>query len=133
MIKGSEAQKQRPHELLWMLCFDEKSISSCIAIHWWRECVVYFFPVQTRTFIFTCSIAHHSTIYIRAAETAASTKLFQAKLSSKKSAWGPWFFFVKLQQQNVVDITPFGGSDLYCFDGVWYSRSTRTTIECGDS
>ena len=27
-IKGSEAQKQRPHELLWMLWFDEKSISS---------------------------------------------------------------------------------------------------------
>ena len=27
MIKGSEVQKQRPHELLWMLWFDEKSIS----------------------------------------------------------------------------------------------------------
>ena len=27
-MKGSEAQKQRPHELLWMLWFDEKSISS---------------------------------------------------------------------------------------------------------
>ena len=27
MIKGSEAQKQRPYELLWMLRFDEKSIS----------------------------------------------------------------------------------------------------------
>ena len=27
-IKGSEAQKQRPNELLWMLWFDEKSISS---------------------------------------------------------------------------------------------------------
>ena len=26
MIKESEAQKQRPHELLWMLWFDEKSI-----------------------------------------------------------------------------------------------------------
>ena len=26
-IKGSEAQKQRPHELLWMLWFDEKSLS----------------------------------------------------------------------------------------------------------
>ena len=25
-IKGSEAQKQRPDELLWMLWFDEKSI-----------------------------------------------------------------------------------------------------------
>ena len=28
MIKGSETQKQRPHELLWMLWFDEKSISN---------------------------------------------------------------------------------------------------------
>ena len=28
MIKESEAQKQRPHELLWMLWFDEKSISN---------------------------------------------------------------------------------------------------------
>ena len=27
-IKGSEAQKQRPHELLWMLWFDEKNISN---------------------------------------------------------------------------------------------------------
>ena len=27
-IKESEAQKQRPHELLWMLWFDEKSIFS---------------------------------------------------------------------------------------------------------
>ena len=27
MIKGSEAQKQRPDELLWMLRFDEKSTS----------------------------------------------------------------------------------------------------------
>ena len=26
-IKGSEAQKQRPDELLWMLWFDEKNIS----------------------------------------------------------------------------------------------------------
>ena len=26
-MKGSEAQKQRPYELLWMLRFDEKSIS----------------------------------------------------------------------------------------------------------
>ena len=25
-IKGSEVQKQRPHKLLWMLWFDEKSI-----------------------------------------------------------------------------------------------------------
>ena len=28
MIKGSDAQKQRPDELLWMLWFDEKSISN---------------------------------------------------------------------------------------------------------
>ena len=28
MIKGSEVQKERPHELLWMLWFDEKSMSS---------------------------------------------------------------------------------------------------------
>ena len=28
MIKGSEAQKQKPYELLWMLWFDEKSISN---------------------------------------------------------------------------------------------------------
>ena len=28
-IKGSEALKQSPHELLWMLWFDEKSISNC--------------------------------------------------------------------------------------------------------
>ena len=28
MIKGSEAQKQRAYELLWMLWFDEKSISN---------------------------------------------------------------------------------------------------------
>ena len=27
-IKGSEVQKQRPHELLWMLWFDEKNISN---------------------------------------------------------------------------------------------------------
>ena len=27
-IKGSEAQKQRPYELLWILWFDEKSISN---------------------------------------------------------------------------------------------------------
>ena len=27
-IKGSEAQKQRLHELLWMLRFDEKSVSN---------------------------------------------------------------------------------------------------------
>ena len=27
-IKGSEVQKQRPHELLWMLWFDGKSISN---------------------------------------------------------------------------------------------------------
>ena len=27
-IQGSEAQKQRPHELLWMLWFDKKSISN---------------------------------------------------------------------------------------------------------
>ena len=27
-IKGPEAQKPKPHELLWMLWFDEKSISS---------------------------------------------------------------------------------------------------------
>ena len=27
-IKGSEAQKQRPHKLLWMLWFDKKSISN---------------------------------------------------------------------------------------------------------
>ena len=27
-IKGSAAQKQRPHQLLWMLWFDEKSISN---------------------------------------------------------------------------------------------------------
>ena len=26
-MKGSEAQKQRPDELLWMLWFDEKNIS----------------------------------------------------------------------------------------------------------
>ena len=28
MIKGSEAQKQRQHELLWMLWIEEKSISN---------------------------------------------------------------------------------------------------------
>ena len=28
LIKGSEAQKQRLHEFLWMLWFDEKSISN---------------------------------------------------------------------------------------------------------
>ena len=28
MIKGSDAQKQMPHKLLWMLWFDEKSISN---------------------------------------------------------------------------------------------------------
>ena len=27
-IKGSEAQKQRPNKILWMLWFDKKSISS---------------------------------------------------------------------------------------------------------
>ena len=27
-IKGSEAQKQRPHELIWILWFDKKSISN---------------------------------------------------------------------------------------------------------
>ena len=32
-IKGSEAQKQRPHEFLWMLWFDEKSISN-LGIGW---------------------------------------------------------------------------------------------------
>ena len=29
-IKGSEAQKQRPYELLWMLWFDRKSISNVL-------------------------------------------------------------------------------------------------------
>ena len=30
-IKGSEAQKQRLHKLLWMLWFDQKSISNLLA------------------------------------------------------------------------------------------------------
>ena len=35
-IKESEAQKQRWHELLWMLWFDEKSISSDTTwFRWW--------------------------------------------------------------------------------------------------
>ena len=32
-MKGSEAQKQRPHELLWMLWFDEKSISNVVLFY----------------------------------------------------------------------------------------------------
>ena len=31
IVKGSEAQKQRPDKLLWMLWFDEKSILSLAA------------------------------------------------------------------------------------------------------
>ena len=31
-IKGSEAQKQWPHKLLWMLRFDEKSISNVVIL-----------------------------------------------------------------------------------------------------
>ena len=33
-IKGSEAGKQRPHELLWMLWFDEKSISNLVPLQY---------------------------------------------------------------------------------------------------
>ena len=29
---GAHAQKQRPYKLLWMLQFDEKSISNCICM-----------------------------------------------------------------------------------------------------
>ena len=32
-IKGSEAQKQRPNEIVWMLWFDEKSISNVYTYH----------------------------------------------------------------------------------------------------
>ena len=32
-MKGSEAQKQRPHKLLWMLWFDEKSVSSILTYY----------------------------------------------------------------------------------------------------
>ena len=40
MIKGSEAQKQRPHKLLWMLWFDEKNISNwCIWL--FRSCYAH--------------------------------------------------------------------------------------------
>ena len=39
-IKGSEAQKQRPHKLLWMLWFDEKNISNwCIWL--FRSCYAH--------------------------------------------------------------------------------------------
>ena len=44
-IKGSEVQKQRPHKLLWMLRFDEKSIPSAPPSSKWcacREVLGYF-------------------------------------------------------------------------------------------
>ena len=43
-IEGSEAQNQRPHELLWMLWFDEKSISNLdrsIKQPPWNGCQVF--------------------------------------------------------------------------------------------
>ena len=37
-MKGSEAQKQRPHKLLWMLWFDEKSVSSILTYYIENRC-----------------------------------------------------------------------------------------------
>ena len=42
MIKGSGVQKQKPHELLWMLWFDGKSISkehwkAAAALQWYTQ------------------------------------------------------------------------------------------------
>ena len=39
MIKGSEAQKQRSHKLLWMLWFDEKTIPNVA----YRACIFFGF------------------------------------------------------------------------------------------
>ena len=42
MVKGSEAEKQRPHELLWMLWFDEKSISNVRTTYASKEVILKF-------------------------------------------------------------------------------------------
>ena len=61
MIKGSETQKQRLHELLWMLWFDEKSISNVLILlsrlgeHISRLCNHYWVSVPIRAnFFYQC-------------------------------------------------------------------------------
>ena len=49
MIKGSEAQKQRPYELLWMLWFDEKSISKLVTFQ--TACMYFIINIQLKHMI----------------------------------------------------------------------------------
>ena len=42
MIKGSEAQKQKPYKLLWMLWFDEKSISNVYRFSYVSFTILFF-------------------------------------------------------------------------------------------
>ena len=54
-MKGSEAQKHRPHELLWMLCFDEKSksrVSICPPPFTPFSATPVYYQVKTRSFWF---------------------------------------------------------------------------------
>ena len=49
MSKGSEAQKQRPYELLWMLWFDEKSISKLVTFQ--TACMYFIINIQLKHMI----------------------------------------------------------------------------------
>ena len=49
-MKGSEAQKQRPCKLLWMLWFDEKSISKVHTI--FRRSSLYYVTLMSTTSLF---------------------------------------------------------------------------------
>ena len=52
-IKGSKAQKQRPHKLLWMLWFDEKSTSN---IKTYSSLSVIYIIAEVHTVIFVASL-----------------------------------------------------------------------------
>ena len=68
MIIGSEAQKHRPHELLWMLWFDEKSISSVLIwdVIWvkvWNPWYSFFFPAEFHQKKFENSLVMYESIF----------------------------------------------------------------------
>ena len=76
MIKGSEAQKQRPHELLWMLGFDEKvyliywdalnhmnHALKVIHVVFWMYSIFIFSYMKLKIFIERKNILMHQTTF----------------------------------------------------------------------
>ena len=104
-----EAQKQRPHELLWMLWFDEKSISSTIHMCIWVHFSMAEKKYCSSSFWLKVTIdGWWSRVPVTWTEDTNSTLE-----TSPRTSWMFDSLIIRRQPQKIVDDNFQGGGSIF--------------------